>query len=123
MVKSCPKCNSSDIEKDQARGESYCTQCGTVVESGCIVSEVQFEEGSRGGSHVVGQHIGESGSCRPTVGSMFGNARESRQVTLANAKKKIRVVAEQLRLNNSCMDMAFNFYRSVETYSGYDRSN
>lgn len=111
--KSCPQCNSSDIESDPSRGESYCTKCGTVVESNCIVSEVQFEEGTRGGSHVIGQHVGESGTCRPNVGSMFGASRESRQVTLSNAKKKIRAVAEQLRLNNSCIDIAFNFYRLV----------
>lgn len=109
--KSCPRCSCSDLDQDPARGEVHCTSCGHVLESNLIVSEIQFEEGSRGGSHVIGQHVGEHGICRPNLGSMFGPSRESRHVTLDNAKRKIAAVAAQLRLNKNCQDVAFNFYR------------
>ena len=99
------------MDQDPARGEVHCTSCGHVLESNLIVSEIQFEEGSSGGSHVIGQHVGEHGVCRPNLGSMFGPSRESRHVTLENAKRKIAAVAAQLRLNKNCQDVAFNFYR------------
>jgi len=55
---------------------------------------------------------------------MFGAARESRQVTLANARKKIRAVGEQLRLNSSCIDIAFNLYkRALQKRLTHGRKN
>ena len=95
-----------------------------MLESNLIVSEVQFEEGSRGGSHVIGQHVGEHGTCRPHIGSIFGSNRESRHVTLDNAKKKIGAVAAQLRLNKNCQDVAFTFYkRALQKRLTHGRKN
>ena len=42
---------------------------------------------------------------------MLGAGRESRQVTLMNAKRRIKTVCDQLRLNEHFIDMAFNFYK------------
>ena len=123
-AKVCPNCNSSDIEPEPSRGEVYCTKCGHVIESNMIVSEVQFEEGARGGSHVIGKHVGESGCARPNIGSLFGAARESRQATLDNARQKIKHVAVQLRLNNHCNDTAFNLYkRALQKRLTHGRKN
>lgn len=122
--KVCPHCNSSEIEPEPSRGEVYCTTCGHVVESNMIVSEVQFEEGARGGSHVIGKHVGESGCARPNIGSIFGSSRESRQATLDSAKNKIKAVAAQLRLNGHCTDVAFNLYkRALQKRLTHGRKN
>lgn len=51
MTKTCPFCNSSEIEEDSGRGDAICTNCGTVLEESNIVSDVQFQE--RGGGHEV----------------------------------------------------------------------
>lgn len=124
-ARSCPTCQSSDFEQDPSRGEVYCSKCGHVIESNNIVSELQFEEGSGGGCHVIGQHVGETGTARPTTAaSMFGSQRESRHVTLQNARKKIKAVAAQLRLNNYCTDVAFNFYkRALQKRLTHGRKN
>ena len=109
----CPQCHSSEVETEPSRGEVYCTKCGHVVESNIIVSELQFEEGGRGGSHIIGKHVGESGYARANIGSIFGSTRESRQVTLDHAKTNIKAVAAQLRLSAHCADVAFNLYKSA----------
>ena len=54
-------CGSTDIEKDPAQGVAVCTNCGSVLEEQIIVSQVQFEENSRGGSSAVGQFVSSEG--------------------------------------------------------------
>ncbi|KAI1290277.1 Transcription factor IIIB 90 kDa subunit [Halotydeus destructor] len=111
--KSCTNCGSSELEQDSARGDVVCTRCGSVLEDNCIVAEVQYEEGSHGGAHIVGQMVTDGGFKGLTVGGIIGSGKESRQVTLDNAKRKIKAVGAQLRLNNNCIDMAFNFYKKA----------
>lgn len=48
-VNKCVSCGSLSIDFDSARGDAVCTQCGEVLETGLIVSEVQFEENAHGG--------------------------------------------------------------------------
>ena len=50
----CQNCGSAEIESDSSRADSVCTKCGTVCESGIIVSDVQFEENAHGGSSALG---------------------------------------------------------------------
>lgn len=109
----CANCNSSDIDTDQSRGVSYCTKCGTVIDENCIVSEVQFEEGNHGASHIIGQRHDAEGPFKlfGGISGVLGAGRESRQVTLINAKKKIKTVCDQLRLNDHLAEMSFNFYK------------
>ena len=57
----CKQCGCTDIDTDQTRGVSVCTGCGSVLEDQLIVSEVQFQENSGGGSHVVGQFVSTDG--------------------------------------------------------------
>lgn len=109
---SCPKCGSSDLETDAARGDTVCTSCGSVLEDNLIVSEVQFQEGSHGGSNIIGQTISvDNGFQGLSMGGMMSSGKESRQITLDRARKRIKAIGASLSLNNHCMDMAFNFYK------------
>ena len=81
----CHNCGSSDFETDQARGDTVCTKCGIVIEDNVIVNEIQFEEGSFGGTHVVGQRITDEYSTRTlSGGGLMGSGKQSRQITLGN---------------------------------------
>ena len=53
----CHNCGSNDIESDSSRADAVCTKCGTVCESGIIVSDVQFEENAHGGSSALGEAL------------------------------------------------------------------
>ncbi len=37
----CNGCGSTDIDVDPARGDAVCTNCGSVLESNIIVSDIQ----------------------------------------------------------------------------------
>lgn len=112
--KTCKSCGSSELEVDPSRGDTVCTNCGTVLEDSVIVSEVQFEENAHGISSAIGQFVSSesSGGCRG-----FGNnfhasgVRESREITLQKAKRAVSNLCQNLRLNQHCLDTAFNFYK------------
>lgn len=55
----CKNCGSSEVESSY--GELICKECGAVVESSVIVSEVQFQENASGFSTVVGQFVSYEG--------------------------------------------------------------
>jgi len=113
-ARKCKSCVSTDIESDSVRADAVCTKCGTVLESGIIVSDVQFEENAHGGSSAIGTFVSadrKGGS--NTFGGTFhtGIGRESREITLKNARKKIVALAQQLRLRPDHIDMAFYFFK------------
>jgi len=113
-ARKCESCGSTDIESDPVRADAVCTKCGTVCESGLIVSDVQFEENAHGGSSAIGTFVSaERKGGSNTFGGTFytGIGRESREVTLRNAKKKINALAQQLRLRPDHIDMAFYFFK------------
>ena len=110
---SCPNCGCTDIESDPVRADSVCTRCGTVVEQGMIVSEVTFMD-SGGGMSAVGTFVsGDKKGGSNTFGGNFltGVGRESREVTLKNARTKIVSLSQQLRLRKDHEDMSFHFYK------------
>ncbi|KAK7870265.1 hypothetical protein R5R35_000993 [Gryllus longicercus] len=114
MPSKCKNCGSTEIDVDPARGDTVCTSCGSVLEDSAIVSELQFEENCHGGSSAIGHFVSsESHGGASGFGSSFhtGLGRESREVTLANAKRAITGVAQQLRLTQHCIDTAHNFYK------------
>ncbi|KAH7941724.1 hypothetical protein HPB49_016545 [Dermacentor silvarum] len=111
-TKSCANCGCSEIDTDPARGDAVCMGCGSVLENNIIVSEIQFEENAHGGSRAIGQLITMDGGPSHTMaGFHHGAGKESRELTLMKARKKIVQVAERLRLNQHCIEMAFNFYK------------
>lgn len=108
----CHHCGSSEIDVDAGRGDAVCTNCGSVLEDNIIVSEVQFEETARGSTSAVGQFVSSDGKV-PLLGTGFhhGIGKESRVVTLQNGRQKIAQIGQQLRLNQHCIDTAFNFFK------------
>lgn len=110
----CKNCGSSELEVDPGRGDTICTNCGTVLEDSVIVSDVQFEENAHGGSSILGQFVpsDSKGGCIG-FGRNFHTSlnKESREITLQNAKRGMSNLCQQLRLNQHCLDTAFNFYK------------
>jgi len=110
----CPNCGSRDIDFDEAGGHSACVNCGTVVEENSLTSSIEFQEsGDR--SSVIGQFVSSTAS-KPfsSAGSSrgrYGNNRDSREATLANARRIISQVAGNLRLPPSYVDRAFRYYQ------------
>lgn len=111
--KVCQHCGCSEIDSDPARGDSVCTNCGSVLEDQIIVSEVQFQENAAGGASVIGQFVSNDGTKSHSFGGAFshGIGRDSKTVTLQNAKRKIQEIGGQLRLNQHCIETAFNFFK------------
>jgi len=100
-VTSCKQCGCSEIDTDPSRGDAVCTNCGFVLEESIIVSEVTFEEDGHGGASAVGQFVASDSRGGGGMGSIggfhSGVGKESRELTLRAAKKRITDVAQQLR--------------------------
>ncbi|XP_030626978.1 transcription factor IIIB 90 kDa subunit-like [Chanos chanos] len=112
--RTCKNCGGTDIDVDQARGDAVCMGCGSVLEDNIIVSEVTFVENSGGGSSAVGQFVaGDAAGNVPCLGGNLysGMGKESRAITLQNAKRQINHLGHQLQLNQHCLDTAYNFYK------------
>lgn len=112
----CNACGSTALESDPTRGDTLCTNCGIVVEENLIVSELQFEEGSHGAANLIGRMVSSDANYKSLAAGTVGNNlavsnRESREITLENAKRRIKSIGQQLRLNNHCVTTAFNFYK------------
>lgn len=113
MSSRCQHCGCGEIDVDPARGDAVCTSCGTVLSEHNIVSEVQFLDNFHGGSSAVGQFVAsDSISKRPVFRGFHGTfGRESKEITLSNAKKKINALAQQLRLKQQSIETSFNFFK------------
>ncbi|CAI8021266.1 Transcription factor IIIB 90 kDa subunit [Geodia barretti] len=113
MSSVCSQCGGTDIEYDQARGDAVCTSCGSVLEDNIIVSEITFQEQSSGASTVVGQFVSSEGGKNPLSGTGFhhGMGKDSREVTLQQAKKRLTNLGNLLKLNHHCIDSAFMFFK------------
>jgi len=101
-VTSCRQCGCSEIDTDPSLGNAVCTKCGFVLEESMIISEVTFEEDAHGGaSAAVGQFVSaesRGGGIVGTAGGFHsGIGKESREITLRAAKKRITDVAQHLR--------------------------
>ncbi|XP_015593617.1 transcription factor IIIB 90 kDa subunit isoform X2 [Cephus cinctus] len=109
----CRSCGSTDIETDSARGNAVCVQCGVVFEDQLIVSETTFEETPSGNMMVLGQFVASDSTGGATgFGAAYHvNGKESREITIQNARKGITHLCMQLQLNQHCIDTAVNFYK------------
>ncbi|CAI5441846.1 unnamed protein product [Caenorhabditis angaria] len=109
-MRSCPHCGCSEIDEDAARGDATCMGCGTVLEESIVVTENQFQERAGGSGHtLVGQFVSAERAASNNFNCM--GTQESREVTYAKGRKVIEEVASQLRINQHCMDTAFNFFK------------
>ena len=104
----CNNCGSTEIEEGVTVADAVCTGCGTVLESGIVM----YDAG--GGLSTVGTFVSSErkGGGGTNFGRSFnsGIGKESRDVTLKNARKKIHALAQQLRLRHKHVDIAFHFY-------------
>lgn len=112
----CNQCGSNELESDPTRGDTFCTKCGAVIEENLIVSELQFEEGSHGAANLIGRMVSSDANYKSLAAGSLGNNlpvsnRESREITLENARRRIKSIGQQLRLNNHCVTTAYNFYK------------
>lgn len=99
----CPNCRGNEIEFDGTQGNSVCTRCGTVVEENAVVAEVTFAELANGSSVLEGQFISadRGKTSLPTIfgrrvgdlGKSEGGVTESREMTLANGRRRIQALA------------------------------
>ncbi|XP_076235202.1 brf RNA polymerase III subunit [Calliopsis andreniformis] len=109
----CRNCGSTEIETDPARGDAVCTECGFVLEDQLIVSETAFKETPSGNMMVLGQFVSSDSTGGATgFGAAYHvNGKESRGITLQNARKGITHLCMQLQLNQHCIDTSMNFYK------------
>ncbi|MEN2495478.1 MAG: transcription factor TFIIIB subunit brf1 [Marteilia pararefringens] len=113
----CDSCGSSEFVTDSAKGDSVCTQCGTVQtkHSGSfLVSTIDFQEANNGSKQAIGQFVGSDGyfASRHMSGvGLYLSGRESKQMTFSNAKRSIEDIAIPMKLPSHIIDMAFNFYK------------
>ncbi|KAF8526611.1 BRF1-domain-containing protein [Hysterangium stoloniferum] len=107
----CGDCGGTTIEYDAAAGNAFCIQCGTVVEENTIVAEISFGETSNGAAMVQGSYVGQ-GHTRARVNRPggFNGSGESREQTLANARRKIRQVQAALHISDHTGDQAQRWY-------------
>ncbi|CAG9538811.1 unnamed protein product [Cercopithifilaria johnstoni] len=112
MGRKCPNCGSSEIDDDSARGDSTCMGCGTVLEESTIVSDVAFQENAGGGHSLVGQFISKERGQPTNLSGVPGlSHQESREITYYKGRKLIEEIASQLRINQHCVNTAFNFFK------------
>eukprot|EP00051_Salpingoeca_urceolata_P017749 m.244529 g.244529 ORF g.244529 m.244529 type:complete len:677 (+) comp19038_c2_seq3:216-2246(+) len=116
----CAGCRSTDIETDQARGNSICKRCGMVVEDSLITSEVTFMESSSGANSVLGQYVSAEGS-KPFTSMTSANgypqfSRDSRTLTLQSGRKSIQQLAPSLALTQRHVEMAHRYFRMAMEY-------
>ncbi|XP_011496211.1 PREDICTED: transcription factor IIIB 90 kDa subunit [Ceratosolen solmsi marchali] len=109
----CKNCGSTNIETDPARGDAVCTECGFVLEDQIIVSETTFEETAAGNMMMLGQFVSNesSGGATGFGAGYLVSGKESREITLQNARKGITHLCRQLQLNQHCIDTSVNFYK------------
>ncbi|KAF8583525.1 BRF1-domain-containing protein [Ramaria rubella] len=107
----CGDCGGTTIEYDAAAGNGFCVQCGTVVEENTIVAEVTFGEASNGAAVVQGSYVGQ-GQTRARMNGPggFRGSGESREQTLANARRRIRQVQAALHISEHTGDQAQRWY-------------
>lgn len=135
----CSNCRGSNIENDPSQGNSFCADCGAVLEENAVVSEVTFAELSSGASVLQGQFVaaekgrvnapsifgrrlgplsgsasssGAAGSSEKldSASTASGIVSESREVTLANGKRRLAAVAVALGLGDHHVEMAHRWF-------------
>ncbi|KAF2358436.1 Brf1 TBP-binding domain [Trinorchestia longiramus] len=113
MVDQCKNCGAGEFDVDPTRGVTVCVECGVVQAERNIVNEVQFMENSRGQSSAIGQFIAHDSSApRPLFRGCQGTfSKESREITLQKAKKKIEALTTSLGLSKHVDSIANNHFK------------
>ncbi len=113
MTNVCKGCSGNQIEYDPNQGNAFCVDCGTVFEENTIVAEVTFGETSSGAAVLQGQFVSadKGKTSLPSFGmGKVNSASDFRDITIANAKKKIKELAAAVKLSDHHVDMAHRWY-------------
>lgn len=112
MGVSCKNCGGTELDNDPARGDAVCVSCGSVVESLCMVSSVEFQENSAGNASVIGQFVSAEGMQHSVgAGYKYGVGGDHRQAILDRGRKMINQMGGTLKMSHHCLDSAFMFYK------------
>lgn len=96
---------------DDSDGQTVCTNCGSVINDSQIVSEISFGETSSGAAVVNGAFVGAGETHTRNTGPFRkGGGLESREQTLANARRKILQLAAALSVPDSYTDAASRWF-------------
>ncbi|KAF8253202.1 BRF1-domain-containing protein [Wilcoxina mikolae CBS 423.85] len=112
MANSCPGCGCSNPgDFDDSSGNLVCTKCGTVVNDSHIVSDITFGENSAGAATVQGSFVG-AGQTHANTGGRYrsGTSIESREQTIAEARRRINTLAAVLNCPDHFSDAAQRWY-------------
>ncbi|CAI5755635.1 unnamed protein product [Candida verbasci] len=111
----CKNCGHTQFDTSYTTaGDISCMRCGTVLEENPIVSEVQFGESSSGAAMVQGAMVGAD-QARATFTGGRQNAMESREQTLLNGKRKIKRIANSLKIPDYIAEAAGEWFRLALT--------
>ncbi|ODV58860.1 transcription factor TFIIIB subunit BRF1 [Ascoidea rubescens DSM 1968] len=114
----CKSCGCNDFIRDTTSPSSdlSCKNCGLVLEENPIVSEVTFGESSNGAATVHGSFISLDSSGRHGgFGARSMSALESRELTLATAKRRIKALALSLKVPDYVSDAAYQWFKLALT--------
>ncbi|CAE6442104.1 unnamed protein product [Rhizoctonia solani] len=110
MAKLCPECGGGVIEYNEAAGNGFCNQCGTLVEENRIVAEVTFGESASGAAIAHGSFVA-LGQTRAHTGGAFGHgSSEPGEQSAAHGRILIRQQSSALHLGEHIVEKAQRYY-------------
>ncbi|KAG8735279.1 transcription factor TFIIIB subunit brf1 [Ceratobasidium sp. 414] len=110
MAKLCPECGGGVIEYNEAAGNGFCNQCGTLVEENRIVAEVTFGESASGAAVAHGSFVA-LGQTRAHSGGAFGHSSsEPGEQSAAHGRTLIRQQSSALHLSEHIGEKAQRYY-------------
>ncbi|KAK5128555.1 hypothetical protein LTR85_003226 [Meristemomyces frigidus] len=106
-------CEEPDIQDDD--GMKVCTNCGTQISESNIVSDVTFQEDSRGAATVQGGFIGENARHARTLGTgayrkVGGGERNSMQEIENNGRRALSRLCPRLNIPDAVSLQAQNLF-------------
>lgn len=109
-----PCCDTPDIQDDD--GMKVCVNCGTQISESNIVSDVTFQEDSRGAATVQGGFIGENARHARTLGTgayrkVGGGERNTMQEIENNGRRALGALCPRLNIPESLSSQAQNLFR------------
>ncbi|EFA86504.1 TATA box-binding protein-associated factor [Heterostelium album PN500] len=101
--KVCPDCGGTSFDSSND-GSTVCVACGKVIDSANIVSEIQFSDSSG----VMGTFVSKSGGGSRSYRNL---GRDSRELSIENARRRLHMIASQVNLKQHHIDMALRMYQ------------
>ncbi|CAE6344580.1 unnamed protein product [Rhizoctonia solani] len=110
MAKLCPECGGGVIEYNEAAGNGFCNQCGTLVEENRIVAEVTFGESTSGAAIAHGSFVALGQTRAHTSGAFGHGSSEPGEQSAAHGRMLIRQQSSALHLGEHIVEKAQRYY-------------